>query len=265
MMLVKHGTSEFDAARGGMADGHRAPWALQWGSGIRVVLASQSPRRRELLAERGLAFEVCQPGFEDDHLRRGGRPLGDPMAERVRPEEWVVALAYLKARATLQRLVATSPNQRLVVIGADTVVAKAGTLIGKAACAKQASEILHRLADGEHAVITGAAILSSVPGLLSRPSQTPTIATRILLADRARVRVGAISPEQIAGYVASDSWKGKAGAYNLAERLAAGWPISLAGDPATVMGFPIQRTAVWIDALVAIQRQATEAGSEVGP
>lgn len=63
----------------------------------------------------------------------------------------------------------------------------------------------------------------------------------ILFTDTARVRVGRIPIAEIESYVASGQWRGKAGAYNLAERLAAGWPIEYEGDPATIMGLPMRR------------------------
>ncbi len=262
MSLVKHGTSQFDAAGGVDPERHTAPCPTS-GAPVRVVLASQSPRRRALLAERGLTFEVHLPGFEDDHLRRGGRAATDPLAHCVSPSAWVASLAYLKARSTLLRLQAASPTARLVVIGADTVVVKGGLLIGKAASRTHALAIIQHLENGEHFVITGTAIVCSDPNLLAALVGSPTdsratISARFVLVDRATVRVGAIGAARIAQYVESDDWNGKAGAYNLAERIAAGWPITIDGDPATVMGFPIQRSASWLDALTALQRQSPQ-------
>jgi len=69
---------------------------------------------------------------------------------------------------------------------------------------------------------------------------------RWLVADRAVVRVGPISDEQIEAYVASGEWRGKAGAYNLSERIEAGWPIECLGDPTTVMGLPMRRLPEWL-------------------
>jgi septum formation protein len=64
-----------------------------------------------------------------------------------------------------------------------------------------------------------------------------------MFTDRATVRLGRIAPPEIDGYVASGQWRGKAGAYNLAERLEAGWPITYEGDPGTIMGLPMRRLA----------------------
>jgi septum formation protein len=61
------------------------------------------------------------------------------------------------------------------------------------------------------------------------------------LADVAVVTWGQVSADTIDTYVASGEWAGKAGGYNLAERVAAGWPITVEGDPATVMGVPMRK------------------------
>ena len=88
----------------------------------RVHLASQSPRRRELLVEFGIEFESSHPGVDDGLLIRGG----------VSPSEWVASLAYFKAAAAMHRLGEWnySPGE-LVIVGADTVVRKGREIIGQ--------------------------------------------------------------------------------------------------------------------------------------
>jgi septum formation protein len=188
----------------------------------RLILASQSPRRRQLLSQHGLEHEARHPGLDDADLQPGS----------VAPQQWVAALAYLKAAAGLLSLRREGLPSPLVMIGADTACVKDGDLIGTPADAAEASAILHRLQDGEHDVVTGVALIEQ-----DDPFAVPR---RTLFADRARVRVGHIGEARIDEYIASGDWKGKAGGYNLLERIQAGWPISYTGDPTTVMGLPMQ-------------------------
>lgn len=191
----------------------------------RLVLASQSPRRRELLNQHGIDHEARHPGLDDAHLSPG----------QVTPEQWVAALAYLKAAAglhSLQHEGGGAVGAPLVVIGADTACVKDGELIGTPTSAEEAEGMLRRLENAEHDVVTGVAVIEQ---------QDPfTPPRRTIFADRARVRVGSIGETWIRDYVASNQWKGKAGGYNLLERIGAGWPIEYTGDPTTVMGLPMQ-------------------------
>ena len=190
------------------------------------MLASTSPRRRALLGEAGFAHEVRAPEVDDGELTPGC----------VDPTAWVIALAYLKARAGQQ---AHGPTEHLL-LGADTVVVKDGDIIGQPRDASDATAIIRRLSDGHHTVVTGVAMLRGED--------------RMLFADAATVHVGAIDEGEILSYVATGDWQGKAGAYNFSEREAAGWPIRCEGDPTTVMGLPIER-------LRALLGPDTESGS----
>jgi septum formation protein len=156
----------------------------------------------------------------------------------VKPRQWATALAYLKAVGAARALVdLREPHggKRTVVLGADTVVVKGDRLIGKAESAAEAREIIEALESGEHEVVTGVALLEMGLGGLRGETR------RALFADGARVRVGPIGAEAIAKYVAGGGWRGKAGAYNLEERVQAGWPIAWTGDATTVMGLPMER------------------------
>jgi septum formation protein len=64
---------------------------------------------------------------------------------------------------------------------------------------------------------------------------------RHLFADAARVTMGALSDSDLENYLASGQWHGKAGGYNLLERIDAGWPLTYQGDPTTIMGLPMNR------------------------
>ncbi|MCC6678473.1 MAG: septum formation protein Maf [Phycisphaerales bacterium] len=195
-------------------------------SSRRIHLASRSPRRQQLLREHGLEFEARHPGFEDSDLQPG----------RVTPPQWVAALAYLKAAAGLAQLPATARDEAPpIVLGADTACVQGDRLIGTPRNADEAREMIRALRDGAHDVITGVALIEPASG------------RRLLFADTARVEVGHLSDAQIEEYILSGDWRGKAGAYNLSERLAAGWPIRYTGDPATVMGLPVRRLLRLLD------------------
>ena len=186
-----------------------------------LYLASASPRRKLLLEQDGFAPVVIPSGVDDAELRHNGGG----------PEAWTTALAYLKASAGLRRLKRPTPIDA-IVLGADTVVVKKDEVIGQPRDESDARRILELLEDGEHRVVSGVAIL--IPGKKGRPK-------RRLLADVARVRVGRLGPERIGAYLSTQGWRGKAGAYNLSERIQDGWPVSCEGDPSSVMGLPMRR------------------------
>jgi septum formation protein len=185
----------------------------------RVYLASRSPRRRLLLGDYGIEHQVVGDPIDDGLLAPG----------QVSPAGWVAALAYLKAAAALRRLPPGDPPApgEAIILGADTVVLKDGRLIGQPRDTHEARAILHALRAGRHDVLTGVSLID--------------VATRRreFFVDRAAVHVGLLSDDTIDDYVRSGDWRGKAGAYNLAERLAAGWPIDFEGDPTTIMGLPM--------------------------
>lgn len=187
----------------------------------RLFLASRSARRRRLLEEAGIAHEVRDSGIDDGALSP---------APGLHPAAWVRALAYMKARAAALRLGAREASGA-IVLGADTVVVKDGAVIGQARDERDAERILRTLAGGRHRVVTGVALVDLDRG------------RRRLLHDVAEVEVGPLPEDLIWAYMASGGWRGKAGAYNLMERVEAGWPIRYAGDPGTIMGLPMRGLA----------------------
>jgi septum formation protein len=199
--------------------GREAEGGRRDGTGMRVHLASRSPRRRELLLGAGIEHDAAHPGVDDGLLSPGA----------VSPEQWVMALAYLKA-STAARAIARHAEHGgtpVVVLGADTVVVHRGTLMGQPVDAADARRMLMAMREDVHDVVTGVALVD------------PATGRRELFADRAVVRVGRIADGEIEAYVQSGAWGGKAGAYNLSERLQAGWPIEFKGDAGTIMGLPV--------------------------
>ena len=181
----------------------------------RIHLASTSPRRRELLAAAGIEFDAAHPGLDDGQLAPGS----------IDPERWVMALAYLKAASALHT---KSVPGACIILGADTIVVQDGRTFGQPTDAADARRMLVAMRNADHDVLTGVALID------------PRTGAREIFADRAIVHVGHISDDEIERYIASDLWRGKAGAYNLSERLAAGWPITFEGDPGTIMGLPMR-------------------------
>ncbi|MBT8486582.1 MAG: septum formation protein Maf [Phycisphaerales bacterium] len=188
-------------------------------------LASRSPRRRALLESAGVPLRVCPAGIDD----------ADLAVAPVPPRQWVMALAYLKARWVADALRARTPPAAGTVLGADTVCVHDGRVLGQPRDAAHAGAMLRVLRGTTHETITGVCLLDS------------TCDARWTLVDAAQVAIGAIGDAEIDAYVASDAWRGKAGGYNLQDRLDAGWPIRCDGDPATVMGLPMRRLSSWLE------------------
>lgn len=175
-----------------------------------IVLASRSPRRRALLEGAGISH-VCQtPAFDDAVLKPGN----------ATPRGWVMSLAFLKAWA------AAREGAEGLILGADTACVLDGELIGTPRDHAEAAGMIRSFSGREHEVVTGVALVDPLTG------------RRSMFADSAMVTMGEIGEEEIERYVSTGGWRGKAGAYNLSERLEAGWPITYEGDPETIMGLP---------------------------
>ena len=185
-----------------------------------VLLASTSPRRRQLLAEHGLRFGVLDPGIDDAKLRT---------PSKLQPQYWATSLAYLKASAAVRtaRLQQRVLAPGTVVVGADTVVVKHGLMVSKPIDADDADSMIRLLRNGSHRVFTGVAMVCPFSG------------RRDLFADFATVALGDVPDDVLATYIASNQWCGKAGGYNLFERVEAGWPITWQGDATTIVGLPM--------------------------
>lgn len=183
----------------------------------RVVLASGSPRRLELLRSLGLEVVTKPSGY------------GEPSIVGVSPER----LATLHAREKLAGALRASADRAddgalLPVVAADTVVDVGGMALGKPANAVDAARMLRLLSGREHRVHTALAL--SLPGLSSPVEEVST----------ALVRFYALDDREIAEYVASGEPLDKAGGYGIQGRAAA-LVEAIAGDFYTVMGFPLAR------------------------
>lgn len=179
-----------------------------------LVLASGSPRRRELLTRAGVAFEVIPAGI-DERLRSGETP-----------EALVVRLAHEKALAVARRL---GPGPRRLVLGADTLVVLDGEILGKPRDAVEAEGMLARLAGRTHRVLTGVA--------LARSDGPERRACRVA----SEVRMRPVGAEEIRRYVATGEPLDKAGAYALQGRGRA-FVEKVEGSTSNVIGLPVDET-----------------------
>ena len=172
---------------------------------MKIILASQSPRRRELLEQMGLTFRV-QVADIDETMN----PTADPGEE-------VGRVSRLKA-------LAVSAPEDTLVIAADTIVVCGGRILGKPRCRDEAVEMLTLLSGRDHQVMTGFTV-----------RQGSRCHTHV---ETSRIHFRPLQPEEIAAYVDSGEPMDKAGAYGIQGK--AGLFVSrLEGDYYNVMGLPI--------------------------
>ncbi|MFN3168551.1 MAG: Maf family protein [Phycisphaeraceae bacterium] len=193
-----------------------------------LILASQSPRRAQLLHEAGIAFEQRSPPFSDPD-----QPPGHLRGHEA--EDYAEGLAAQKARSLTEHV--AGPG---TILAADTIcVDDAGRLVGKPIDPADAEAMLRMFVNRDHRVITGVALLT----IDADGGQTLDA-----FADAATVSFGPVDDAQLEAYLATDEWRGKAGGYNLFDRQRAGWPITVVGDPTTVVGLPMRRLGPVLDA-----------------
>jgi septum formation protein len=195
-----------------------------------LILASQSPRRKELLAQAGYKFKIESADLSEDLL----------------PDEaaaaYVQRLAEEKAQAVWNRNRARNPDEDsenrespkdpLYVLGADTCVVSEGEILGKPANAFEARRMLELLRGRTHAVMTGLAVVA---------------AGRVVRAvEITQVTFLQITDEEIAAYVNSGEPTDKAGAYAI-QGFAARWIPRIEGCYFNVVGLPIARTVQLLD------------------
>jgi septum formation protein len=176
-----------------------------------LILASASPRRRQLLSEAGYEFIVISPDVDESVFS----------TNRIDACEYARRLALAKAK----NVVVNHPDS--LVIGADTVVDFAGQIIGKPTDAKEAEWITRKLFSAPHKVITGIAIIRLFDSI------------EIVDSDATTIYPKKITAEQISEHIKSGSWRDKAGAYAIKE---AGDEFieKIEGSMTNVMGLPME-------------------------
>lgn len=186
-----------------------------------IYLASQSPRRRQLLAQIGVRHELLLPGADEDAegleaVKPGEKP--EAYCERVTTAKLEAAMARLSARG-----LASAP-----ILCADTTVAVDDLILGKPVDAADARRILGQLSGREHRVITAVAVADAT--------------RRATALNVSRVEFAALTEAQIERYIASREPFGKAGAYAIQSQAAA-WIVRIAGSYSGIMGLPLFETA----------------------
>ncbi len=172
---------------------------------LMIILASQSPRRRDLLAAAGIPFEVRVAGVSEEVL-----PGEDP-SDHVR-------------RLAVEKAVAVDRSNGDVVLGADTIVVVDGEILGKPDDAIHAAGMLAKIGGRSHVVLTGIALVHD--------------GGTVVDYSRTVVHVAALSGAEIEAYVSSGEPDDKAGAYAI-QGLASKFITGIEGDYSNVVGLPV--------------------------
>lgn len=178
----------------------------------KLILASASPRRRELMSLLGIPFEIIVSN------------VAEVTDKHLSPEEMVKDLALQKAKAVINNL------DQGVVIGADTIVVSAAKILGKPANEEEAYTMLKELSGQEHQVYTGIALVDKVSG-------RQEVAAEVTL-----VKFKELTDSEIRAYLATGEPFDKAGAYAIQGR-AAVFIEGIKGDYYNVVGLPVYRLA----------------------
>jgi septum formation protein len=182
----------------------------------KLILASASPRRRELLAQAGYEFEVIPANIPEEH-----RPGEDPTT-------FVTRLALEKAQAVFKTLEQKALTEDFLVLGADTAVVIEEEILGKPASKDDAARMLRLLSGRTHRVITGVCLLTSN-------------ATEVV-AETTSVMMNAIPEAELEAYIATGEPMDKAGAYAI-QGYAARWIPRIEGCYFNVVGLPLALVA----------------------
>ena len=186
----------------------------------KIILASASPRRRELLAQIGLEFEVKVSNKEEVYTS-------------TKPQKIVEELALMKAENVASDLQAEGVElKNTIVIGADTIVVRDEEILGKPKNEDHAYEILLSLQGRAHEVYTGVAILS-----YNNAGEKEIINHAV----ETKVHVHEMSEEEIRAYIATGDPMDKAGAYGVQEWIGYIGVKSISGSFYNIMGLPIQK------------------------
>lgn len=180
-----------------------------------IILASSSPRRKELLAGLGLEFTVISSDVSEE------------VENNCSPEEMVKLLAQRKAEAVARQI-----DQGLV-IGADTIVVLEGEVLGKPRDKIDAFSMLTRLQGREHEVYSGISIVDAKTNEYETGFQSTT------------VRMRSLNDLEVTQYIATDEPMDKAGAYAI-QGLGATLVEGINGDYFTVVGLPLALTAKYL-------------------
>jgi septum formation protein len=191
----------------------------------RLILGSNSPRRRELLRTAGYDFTVVVPAESAE--------CG--ICTNTGPIDLVADLAHRKAVDVRDQLGSRWKSESLVIVSADTVAECDGLILGKPADEAHAREMLRRLRGREHRVYTGVCVWPSPPAIataLSEPKVRVAITSLVMEA---------LPDADLDDYISSGKWQGKAGAFGYQDEL--GWIRIQEGSESNVVGLPMELLA----------------------
>ncbi|MEI6690557.1 MAG: nucleoside triphosphate pyrophosphatase [bacterium] len=194
----------------------------------KVILASGSTRRKEILERLGVEFAVVESGFDESLVT-----TDDPIE--------------LAEELALQKVLEVAKKETdAIVIGGDTVVEVDGEMIGKPGDAADATRMLKLLSGNDHRVVSGVAVINSLTG------------ERLIASDVTYVKFRELSTLEIELYVASKAWKGFAGGYAIQGR-AAPFVLGYKGNLSTIIGFPIVMVSDFLEQMgVSIEEDPKE-------
>jgi septum formation protein len=184
-----------------------------------LILASQSPRRRQLLTDAGYTFTVDAP---DDSVERG-------ICSKCSPEELVIESAFLKAAAISKR------HESGLILAADTVAVCGSETLGKPTNRDHAEKMLRTMSGKVHRVLTGVCL---------RWAGTATFKTWL---EETTLEMSILDDDLLEEFLDSDCWVGKAGAFGYQDGLD--WVRIKEGLESTVIGLPVEKLPQWIEEL----------------
>ncbi|MCO6455458.1 MAG: septum formation protein Maf [Pirellulaceae bacterium] len=198
-----------------------------------LILASQSPRRRQLLEAAGYEFRVVQP---HESAECG-------VCSRETPPELVARLAWQKAADVARR---SSPPA--LVLACDTVAECQGIVLGKPAHREHAAEMLRLLSGREHRVYSGVCLWQ----LPERRTLVRVAVTRLVM--------DTLADQQLEDYLDTHAWEGKAGAFGYQDGLD--WVHVIEGSESNVVGLPMELLREMLEALASGQLDASDGVAE---
>lgn len=207
---------------------------------MRVVLASASPRRKELLGNIYSEFEVIPSTVEEN-------------IEFTNVEEYVKELAFIKAMDVVEMIKSTananaSEENELLVIGADTIVYNDGKVLGKPKDEEDATKMIRSLAGKKHQVYTGVCLISNVDEEVDSASRIGDLLIQKFYS-KTDVYVDDITDKEIADYVATGDPLDKAGGYGI-QGVFSKHIRKIDGDYFNVVGLPVNEIYRHLDGLL---------------
>ncbi|MDA7951100.1 MAG: Maf family protein [Pirellulaceae bacterium] len=185
-----------------------------------LVLASSSPRRKELLTEAGYSFTIVLP---DDSVE-------DPIHREESVREYVARLAFQKAKSVIPKI------ESGLVLACDTLAYCEGELLGKPTDQDEARRMVTHLSGKEHQVYSGLCLWDKTTGQKNVEVETSILSMKPL------------SPKELDDYLATDLWVGKAGAFGYQDGHP--WLTLTSGSPSNVVGLPLERLKAMLSSFI---------------